>query len=93
MKTKRALGLAPEDNVAVALEDIEIGDIINVDFKGKDSSLVEAIEKIPFGFKVALKDIPREGDVLKYGEIIGRAVSDIKTGAQVHVHNIKGVRA
>ena len=92
MKTKRALGLAPEDNVAVALEDIEPGETINVDVKGNGSRTVEALEKIPFGFKVALKDIPGEGDILKYGEIIGRAVCDIKTGAQVHVHNIQGVR-
>lgn len=92
MKTKRALGLAPEDNVAVALEDIETGDMVNVDFKGKSSGSVEAAEKIPFGFKLALRDIPKEGEVLKYGEIIGRAVCDIKTGAQVHVHNIQGVR-
>ena len=92
MATKRALGLALGDNVAVALEDIEAGDMVNVDFKGKGSSSVEALEKVPFGFKVALKDIPNEGEVLKYGEIIGRAVCDIKIGAQVHVHNIQGVR-
>jgi len=92
MKTKRALGLAPEDNVAVALEDIEAGDMVNVDFKGKGSRSVEAVENIPFGFKVSLKDIPKEGYILKYGEIIGRAVSNIKIGAQVHVHNIQGVR-
>ena len=92
MKSKRALGLDMRDNVAVALEDIEAGDTVNVDFKGKGTGSVNAVENIPFGFKIALKDIPKSGDVLKYGEVIGQATCDITTGSQVHVHNIQGVR-
>lgn len=92
MNSKRALALSGKDNVAVALEPIEGGDQVNVEVKGGKARSIEANEGIPFGFKLALNDIPREGYVIKYGEVIGRATSDIKAGTQVHVHNIEGVR-
>ena len=90
---KRALALDAVDNIAVALEEIAAGDRVAVEVKGGQSGpAVEALEDIPFGFKVALQDIPRHSKVRKYGEIIGRAVADIRAGAQVHIHNIEGVR-
>lgn len=44
---------------------------------------------IPAGHKFALRDIKAGEYVIKYGEIIGRATSDIKTGEWVHTHNVK----
>lgn len=46
-------------------------------------------EKIPSGHKFALRDIKAGEFVIKYGEIIGRATSDIKAGEWVHTHNLK----
>ena len=92
MNSKRALALSSKDNVAVAVEHIEAGDKVNIDVKGGASKSIEAIEEIPFGFKLALMDIPKMGFIVKYGEVIGRATSGIKTGTKVHVHNIEGVR-
>lgn len=46
-------------------------------------------ESIPAGHKYALRDIPKDGYVIKYGEIIGRATADIKAGEWVHTHNVK----
>jgi altronate dehydratase small subunit len=92
MDSKRALALSADDNVAVALEHIAAGDKVNIDIKGGTTRCVEAVEEIPFGFKFALMDIPNGGQVIKYGEVIGRATSDIKVNNQVHVHNIEGVR-
>lgn len=45
--------------------------------------------EIPAGHKFALRDIPKGEYVIKYGEIIGRATSDIKKGEWVHTHNVK----
>lgn len=45
--------------------------------------------EIPAGHKFALCDIPKGEYVIKYGEIIGRATSDIKKGEWVHTHNVK----
>ena len=37
-----------------------------------------ATDKIPAGHKFALKDIKKGEYIVKYGEIIGRAIEDIK---------------
>ena len=42
--------------------------------------------------KIAVEDIPQGAQVMKYGESIGIASTDIKVGGQVHVHNIEGAR-
>ena len=91
MTARRALRLANKDNVATSLEDIESGAVVLVRL-GKDSEEITAREEIPFGFKIAVTDVPREAPVIKYGEPIGVASQDIKKGQMVHVHNIAGVR-
>ncbi len=86
-----ALMLSPKDNVATALQDIEAGAEAALRL-GKDVRSVKALERIPFGFKLAVADIPKGAPVTKYGEVIGKASSDIKRGQLVHVHNIEGAR-
>ena len=44
---------------------------------------------VPIGHKVALIDFNEGDTVIKYGEDIGRAISPIKKGEHVHVHNVK----
>ncbi len=44
--------------------------------------------EIPAGHKIALRDIPQGEYVIKYGEIIGRAKTDIAKGDWVHTHNV-----
>lgn len=91
MVSKRALVGNDKDNVAVAVEDVAAGDQVKVE--GKQKSLkIDAIESVPFGFKIALDNLPEGSDIIRYGEVIGRAIVDIKKGAQVHVHNIDGRR-
>ena len=41
------------------------------------------------GHKYALQDIPCGGTVIKYGNPIGHATSDIAKGEHVHSHNMK----
>lgn len=41
------------------------------------------------GHKIALTDIKKGGDIIKYGYPIGHAAEDIKKGDHVHTHNIK----
>lgn len=41
------------------------------------------IEHIPQGHKVALTDIPKDGKIVRYGEIIGYAVDSIARGAWI----------
>lgn len=53
-----------------------------------DRYVVVALEPIPAGHKMAIRDIPAGGQVVKYGCQIGRAKEAIRAGAWVHVHNL-----
>ena len=44
---------------------------------------LELVEHIPQGHKVALRDIAKGGDIIRYGEVIGYAVRDIKQGSWI----------
>lgn len=73
-----------DDNVIVAIKEIAAGETISV----KDMQ-VTAKAVIPAGHKMALRDIAKDGDVIKYGCRIGNAKEDIAAGEWVHTHNIK----
>ncbi len=80
----KGIRIHPDDNVAVALEDIRRGETLTL-----DTVSVTAIEDIARGHKMALRDI-REGEpVVKYGNPIGLAKADIPAGAWAHVHNVR----
>ena len=92
MTAKRALIMHPKDNVATTVEEIQPGDPVQVSRSGEVRTLT-AIEPIPFGFKIALEEIPQGAFILKYGDTIGKASRAIPKGALVHVHNLEGTRA
>ncbi len=92
MPVKRALIMHPKDNVATTIEEILPGDHVEVSCGGKVCAFT-AIEAIPFGFKIALQEIPPGAMILKYGETIGKAGRPIVRGALVHIHNLEGTRA
>jgi len=91
MESRRALAGHSKDNVAIAVEEVSAGDKVIIEGKGK-KQFVEAIETVPFGFKIALDSLSKGSEIIRYGEVIGKATVDIKKGAQVHIHNIDGVR-
>ena len=92
MPAKRALIMHPQDNVATTVEEIQPGDQVRISQGGEIRTLT-AIEAIPFGFKIALEEIPQGALILKYGDTIGKAGRSIAKGALVHVHNLEGTRA
>ena len=92
MSAKRALIMHPTDNVATAVEEIQAGEEVAVPVAGTAVTL-RAIEAIPFGFKIALQEIPQGQIIRKYGETIGTAGRPIAKGALVHIHNLEGTRA
>jgi len=79
-----ALAINAADDVAVALEDIPEGGYARL----ADGREIKALSPVPFSHKIALRDIPRGGDIRKYGEIIGQAGEDIRAGDWVHTHNL-----
>lgn len=76
--------LDKHDLVAVALQDISAGTVL----KTSDHGDVKVLEDITRGHKIALKDLPKGTDIIKYGYPIGHATTDIKRGEHVHIHNI-----
>lgn len=88
---RNAMIIDVKDNVAVAIEPISKGDTVTYLCGGKDVSL-PALEDITIYHKLATRDISKGEPVVKYGEHIGIASSDIKAGAHVHVHNVEGHR-
>ena len=91
MELQGALMLLKDDNVATSLAELEPGADVQVRL-GRETSNIKALEKVPFGFKIAVVDIARGSSVIKYGDPIGVASQDIKQGQLVHIHNIEGAR-
>lgn len=81
---QKAIKIHSKDNVAVALQPLKQGEVISLG--GQDVTLVEDIEQ---GHKFALADLPENTNIIKYGTVIGHTTKEVKTGAHVHVENIK----
>ena len=78
------------DTVGVATVDIKAGETAEGLFMDtQDTITIEALQDIPLGHKIALKDHQVDEGVLKYGHDIGRVVAGIKKGQHVHIHNLK----
>lgn len=78
-----AIHLHPLDNVAVARVPLAAGAEIRV-----AGLAVRLRSDVPAGHKVALRQITAGENVLRYGQIIGRARSSIAPGEHVHTHNL-----
>ena len=74
-----------KDNVAVALEDIQAGETLAL----KDGGNITVTEPIVRGHKFALRFIPKDSPVIKYGNPIGIAKENINPGQWVHTHNVR----
>ena len=83
--------LSDSDNVGNAVEDIAAGSQVTY-IQSKGVCVLQATDDIPFGFKIAIENIPAGGHIIKYGEIIGRASKEITPGELVHIHNVEGRR-
>jgi (2R)-sulfolactate sulfo-lyase subunit alpha len=82
-----------KDTVGVAVVDIRAGQTVSGRaLDGKEARGVKALENIPLGHKIALRDFQPGDTVIKYGEDIGRVVQPIRAGQHVHVHNLKTKR-
>ncbi|MCX8189182.1 MAG: UxaA family hydrolase [Nitrososphaeria archaeon] len=92
MYQRKALIVNELDNVASALTNLKYGEVIELEV-GNIVYRVKLFSDIPFGHKFALKRINKGEYIIKYGEIIGRAVKDINVGEHVHIHNVESLRA
>jgi altronate hydrolase len=82
-KTKSYLQVHPDDNVAVALEELAKGK--NLVINGYNIVLTE---KISIGHKFSLKSLKKNEHIIKYGYSIGICSDNIAAGQWVHSHNL-----
>lgn len=78
-----AVRLRPEDNVALAGRSLAAGQSLTL-----DGRTVTLTGRVGMGHKFAVGPIAKGAAVLKYGQIIGFASTDIEPGDHVHVHNV-----
>lgn len=90
---KKAMLLSANDNIATLLEDAFEKEIVEIWDWNKDlvASIV-CISKISTGHKISIKNIVVGEPIFKYGHVIGKALSAIKMGELVHVHNLESMR-
>ena len=82
-----------EDDVAVAVMDITAGVEVRVmTLGGEEVCAIRAVEDVPLGHKISIREINEGEKIIKYGRPIGVATNAIPKGAHVHIHNIKSLR-
>ena len=77
----------------VVVETVKAGqEVVGLIMENGTNVSLTALDAIPLGHKIALKDFVPEDTVIKYGHDIGRTIAPIKKGQHLHVHNAKTKR-
>lgn len=76
--------LHANDDVVVLLSETPQGTLLEI-----EGASIEALQDVPAGHKIALRNIPEGKSILKYGYPIGVATVPIAKGEHVHIHNVK----
>lgn len=79
----KAIKISPSDNVAIAVTSIPMGKTVVI--PGNEELV--ANQEIPLGHKIGLVPIAKGAGIIRYGEVICTASTDIKPGDWIHVHN------
>jgi altronate dehydratase small subunit len=86
-----AIILNAADNVATAVQELGPGQEAALRLQ-REVRHILIREHIPYGHKFALRPVARGEEILKYGEVIGRATADMDAGCHAHTHNIESLR-
>ncbi|TFI56875.1 altronate dehydratase [Sphingomonas parva] len=82
-ESRALLRLDSLDDVATALRPLAAGDRVEI-----EGMVIEVREPIPFGHKIALRDLPTGTQVRKFGWPIGALKAPVAVGEHVHTHNL-----
>ena len=82
-----AIKIHEKDNVAIAMHNVAKDEAVIVD----GQNLLDAIEDIEAGHKIALSAIASGEKVYRYGEPIVETTRAISLGEWVHVHNTQPI--
>ena len=82
----KAIKTGKKDNVATVINNVEVGQVINIFNKDGSFYKIKSKAKILFGHKISIKDINIDEFIIKYDTSIGRAKKKIPQGFNVHVN-------
>ncbi|WFS62323.1 UxaA family hydrolase [Pseudodesulfovibrio thermohalotolerans] len=86
-----SLYINPSDNVAMVTIELAAGQ--KACFRDGDGEASVTLKgDVPIYHKFCIKDIAKGEHVIKYGESLGIALSDISVGDYVHTHNLQSER-
>ena len=88
--TINALMMDPIDNVVTCMTEIAAGETVCYR-RGEETCTLTASQNIPYCHKVAVADIAKGEQVIKYGESLGEVSEDIRAGEWVADHNLFSV--
>ncbi|MDM8533976.1 UxaA family hydrolase [Clostridiaceae bacterium HSG29] len=90
---KKFILMGEKDIVATALDSMLKGDMaIVLSNDNEEMYSIKVNENIPFGNKIALMDIKKGENIIKYDSVVGECTKDILKGKLVHVHNVRSLR-
>ena len=93
MEMRLSLKVNDKDNVATIFANgITSGTTVEMRDKKGNSEMITVRGDVPYGHKIALRDIAKDEHIIKYGESIGASSEEIKKGDYVHVHNMEALR-
>ena len=78
MSERLTIQIKEQDNVAVAVRDLPVGTVIE--------SGVTTRDPIPQAHKIALRDLPAGGAIVRYGVVLGYAKDAIPAGSWINEH-------
>lgn len=84
MNAAKLIQITPQDDVAVATEELSKGEAVYL-----GDELITLLDQVPFGHKVALRDISAGEHLTKYGYPIGHVTKSVRRGEWVHTHNLR----
>ncbi len=83
----------PDDDVGVAVRDLKKGESVGaLTLEGRFVTDIKLVDDVPLGHKVAMRDLPKNKEVIEYGRTIGAATQKTRCGAHVHTHNLRTLR-
>lgn len=81
MSGKLVVRIDERDNVAIAIRDLAAGEEVAPGIRTR--------EAIPQAHKVTLVDIPKGGEVIRYGIVLGHALEDKPAGSWINEHSLQ----
>lgn len=88
-----ALKVNQQDNVATVFNsEVFKGVVVSVADQSGNLTEIAVNSDVSYGHKIAICNIKKGENIIKYGHVIGAATTNIYKGDYVHIHNLESLR-